>query len=322
MASNLYNSELSEVQNKNNFIFKINLAWIYILLLILVLIYFYLGSQASYFSILVSFAKIWPIAMILVGISIFRVNNFSSFAVGLLLVFFLMAITISSIFVPKTLVKDVFYTQSVPVSGASEVDARINLILTKANFSNSNINVFKGNSLSNYDDLEISNYKDPSGSERITLNHDGLPDGLGSYSKNTDIIFPSSIPFSFDIKLILSKLESNFKSFTMTSSVLDLIGSNAEIVISDLDKSSSINIKSTLSQVNLVIDDSINVTFSASSSLTQQEVVGFSPSTVDNRIYKSNRPENLETEQKDERPELVITLNSTLSKVKIIQQDI
>lgn len=320
-----FTSEVSDVpKNKNNFIHKINLAWLYLILLILILglIYFYSVYSNEYLSILVSFTKVWPIAMILVGISIFRVNNFSSFAVGFLLVSSLVGITIASIFVQTALIKDISYTQSVPVSSINQLDAKINLMLTKASLSVSNINLFKGESLSNYDNLEITNYKEDSETEQITLNHNSLPNGLGSYSKNTTIIFPNSIPAAFDIKSTFSQLEANLKTLKISSGEFDLIGSDANILISDVDKSAALSVKSVLSQVNLIVDDNINVTFSSSASLTEQEIIGLYPSVIDNRIYKSNSTEVLDPEQKDERPELVITLNSTLSKVKIIQQDI
>lgn len=316
-------SESSEV-NKNNFIAKINLALLYFILLILILslIYFYSVYSNDYLSVVVPFTKVWPIAMILVGISIFRVTNFSSFAVGFLMVSSLVAITVASIFVQTAWIKDFYYTQSVPALDVGQVDAKINLILTNARLTASNTNFFKGDSLSNYNNLEISNYEDDSGVEKITLNHNGLPNGFGSYNKNTDIVFPNLIPASFDIKSRLSKLDSNFKTLKISSGDFDFIATNAEIVVSEVDKSAVLNIKSLLSQVDLIIDDNINVTFSSSSSFTKQELIGLSPSIVNRSIYKSNNTETLDPNQKADRPELVITLNSTLSKIKIIQKDI
>lgn len=318
-------SEVSEsYKNKNDFIHKINLAWLYFILLILILgvIYFYSVYRNEYLSILIPFTKIWPITMILVGISIFRVTNFSSFAVGFLLVSSLVAITIASIFVQTALIKDITETKLVSVLDVSKIDSKINLMLTNAKLEDANVNFLKVESISNYDSLDINSYKDDSGAEQITLNHNGLPNGVGSYSKITNVVFPNSIPAMLDLQSMFSKLDVNFKTLKISSGNFDLVGSDANIVVSGIDNSAAINIKSILSQVNLTVDSNINVTFSASSNMTQQDLVGLKPSIIDNRIYKSINTDGIDSSKKDERPELIITLSSTLSKVTIIQKDI
>lgn len=317
--------ELEEnTDNETRFVKKISLVKLYLVLMLLVfsVIYFYSVYNGEYLSIFVPLTKIWPIAVILVGISIFQVHNTASFSLGFFIVVSLVSITISTIFLQSGLIKSLPYTSLTPISDINRIDTKINLILSQSVIEASNINVFRADSISNYDNVRVDSYKNDSSIADIVLNHNKIPSGLGSYSKNTKIIFPNSIPASLGIKSRFSGVEANLKGLKVSNSSFDIVGSNLNIIITDIEQNSSLNIISTLSQVNLIVDDNIDITFASSALLTKKEVIGLSPSIVDPLIYKSNNIDKGDLQQTNNRPELIVNLTSTMSTFKITQKDL
>jgi len=316
-------TESQNDKNKTNEL-KISLAKIYLILLLLSggAIYFYSVYQDDYLQLLIPYTVIWPISLILVGISIFRVKNTASFSVGFFITSLSVGLTIVSIFVYSTNVKNNLETKVIPIQDFKQLVLDIDLVATKATIKSDDKNLFLGDISSNYDKADIKYYTNENNIENIQLEQNSLPPGLGSYSKSTNIILPKAMPTNFDAKINLSIVSIDFSEMDLSSSIFDIQNSQLEIKIDDLkNNNSKIDIKSRFSNITLLISKDIQVDMVDNSEFSSIEFEGMEKDNTNNSIYRTNISYQLGANEKlVNKKKLVINLSSTLSKVTIIQK--
>jgi hypothetical protein len=333
MYSVIIDNNLEEESSKKRSI-KINFGKIYLFLLIfsVSLIYFYSVYQSNYLSIFIPYRILWPISIIFIGISILRAKNTASFSIGFFITTLSVGITIASFFVYSSNVENNISNSIIPIMDASGISSNIELLATKANIKSEDVNIFKGEAMSNYDELISSSYRDENNIENIKLEQKLLPPGIGSYNKNLDIVFPTNTSISFNINSNLSYIGVDLSNLRLKSGYIKANTSNINMVIKDinLEEEVILDINSNFSIINMIISKDIPIIVSSSSSLSQIEFSGLENSNRGSNIYQTINQENLQNQNADmndtleEKPEemkkLVINLKSTLSQVKVSQK--
>jgi hypothetical protein len=329
MYSVIIDNNLEEESSKKRSI-KINFGKIYLFLLIfsVSLIYFYSVYQNNYLSIFIPYRILWPIFIIFIGISILRAKNTAAFSIGFFITTLSVGITIASFFVYSSNVENNVSNSIIPIMDASGISSNIELVSTKANIKSEDINIFKSEVISNYDELRFSNYRDENNVENIQLEQKLLPPGIGSYAKNSDIVFPKNIPISFNINSNLSSIEVELSNLKLKSGYIKSNTSNIDMVIKDinLDEEVILDISSNLSRLNIIISKDIPIIVSSSSSLSQTEFLGVTKNANNANVYQTLIQDDASDEllssekSKKESKKLIINLSSTLSQIKIIQK--
>lgn len=321
----------SKNNNKSNEL-KINLAQVYLILLLLSGggIYFYSVYQDDYLQLLIPYTVIWPISLILIGISIFRVKNTASFSVGFFITALSVGFTIVLIFVYSTNVKAHLDTKLISIKDTKQLALEINLVATDAKIKSDNKDILVGDFNSNYEMAKINNYKDENKIENIKFSQVAFPPGLGFYNKSTNISVPKSIPAIYDINMNLVRSSIDLSGIDLISANFDIQNSQVEITIQNLDikNDSKLDIKSRLSNIDLVISKDVEVDFINNSDFSQVSFEGMvkKNSDKDQSIYRTDIniqdevKENLEDKDKLNKKKLIISLNSTLSNIKITQK--
>jgi hypothetical protein len=333
MYSVIIDNNLEKESSKKRSI-KVNFGKIYLFLLIFCtsLIYFYSVYENNYLSILIPYRLLWPISVIFIGVSILRAKNTAAFSIGFFITTLSVGITITSFFVYSSNIQNNNFNTIVPNKDASGISSNIELVSTKADIKSEDVNIFKGESISNYDEPIFSNYRDENNIENIKLEQKLFPPGIGSYTKNTDVVFPTNTPISFNINSNLSDINIELSDVNLKSSYIKANTSNINMVIKDvnLEEEVILDINSNLSIINMIISKDIPIIVSSSSGLSQVELSGLENMNRDSSIYQTINQYNLQNQNIDindkleenskEIKKLVINIKSTLSQVKITQK--
>jgi hypothetical protein len=305
---------------------KIDLTKVYIILLLsITFIYFYSGYQYEYLKILIPYNILWPITLIVVGLSIFKVKNTASFSIGFFITSLSVVLTIVSIFVYSSNIQNNAYTSLIQVKDTKQITSNINLVATDVKLKSAN-NFFKADFNSNYDKVNIKNYKDENKVENINLEYKEFPPGLGSYFKSSDIVFPRLIPTIFNIKtnLTIGKLDLSYMK--LISGTLDIQNSQIDIAIKDLDISNEakLNITSRFSNINIDISKDIKVDIINTSKFSQVDINGIEKDNSNDKLYRTEVDNEDTSDNKDKdvsnNKKLILSIQSNLSNIKITQK--
>ncbi len=295
-----------------------NLATLYILILGISLgfIYYQGVYQNNYLYIYVPFTHIWPIALIAVGLSIFRVKSLVSLMVGLFLL--VLAITITSFSVPirKDAIESNIQTISSSMSGIKSIKTNMSFTTTDISIKGGESDI-DGKYISNYGILTSTIVNDKDSVGNINLQQLDIQPGFGSYSKKVDLIFPKNIPAIFDINANISPLSLDLKGILLQSAKITLKGSEASINLDQIEKESTISVTSNASRVTITIPSNIKVLLSTSHSFTTNDFIGLVQKGGDANVYESS---NYQVLDDNEENTLTVNLNSTFSQIKVIQQ--
>lgn len=311
---------------------KINLAQVYLILLLLSGggIYFYSVYQDNYLQLLIPYTVIWPISLILIGISIFRVKNTASFSVGFFITALSVGLTIVSIFVYSTNVKANLDTKLISIKDTKQLSLEIDLVATDAKIKSDNKDILVGDFNSNYEIAKINNYKDENKIENIQFSQVAFPPGLGSYNKSTNISVPKSIPAIYDINMNLVQGTIDLSGGDLISGSFDIQNSQVKIIMQNLDikNESKLDIKSRLSSIEIVIAKDIGVDLIKISRFSRIDLDDMDDKleTENNKVYRTETDLKDESKKNEKEPvnlgkkKLFINLNSTLSNIKITQK--
>ena len=295
-----------------------HLGVLYILILGISLgvIYYQGVYQNNSLYIYVPFTYIWPLALIAVGLSIFRVKSLVSLIVGLFLL--VSAITITSFSVPIR--KDAIESNTQTISSSM---SGIKSIYTDMAFTAADLSIkgggygIDGEYTSNYGILTNTLSLDQDFVQNIGLKQLDIQPGFGSYSKKINLILSDNIPTIFDITANISSLSLDLEQVLLKSASITLRGSEASISLKQVDTTATLNISSTTSRVTIIIPSNIKVLLSTSHSFTTNDFIGLIQKGVDVRVYESS---NYQVSDGDEEKTLAVNLNSTFSQIKVIQE--
>lgn len=287
---------------------NINLVIIYIFLLSIAIIYFSYLDKDNYLKIRMPYTILWPILIMLIGISIFRVKNKISFFLGLFITILSVGLTITSIFGYSSNIKQYKYNNTFPITDNSAIDIDLNLVDADTHIKSANKNFFEADFKSNYDSGNYT-YSLENNSDNIKLEQSLFPQGLGFYDKLANITFPSEIPISFDLKLNLSSANIDLSKIKFLGATMDIKNSKVDIIVKDLDieKDTTVDIKSFFSEINILISGDVNILLTDSSTLSQNKFIGFEKDN--SNIYKLESGAN--------KNQLIMNLKSNISKINI-----
>lgn len=307
----LYNTNVEESSSSKKEI-KINLGVIYVFLLVIsvAVIYFYSVYQDDYLKIIIPYTILWPISIMVIGISIFRVKNTAAFSIGFFITTMSVGLTLTYIFVYSNNVKEYKNTIILPTKDISAINTNINLVDTDTTIRVEDKKFFKADLNSNYDSGNYSDSID-NGINNIKLEQSLFPQGLGSYDKLANITFPGKIPISFDLKLNLSSANIDLSKIKFLGATMDIKNSKVDIIAKDLDieKDTTVNIKSFFSEINFLISGDIDIVLLDLSTLSQNQFIGLEKDSANVNLYK--------VEGSDSKKTLIINIASTISKINI-----
>jgi hypothetical protein len=321
---------ITENSVKNNELtknkFDINFTKLYFIFLIMSIsyIYYYYIYQDNILSIQMEYTSIWPILLILVGLSIFKAKNLLSFIIGLGFVIFALALTLNAIFINASDIINVMASEDVSINASSKLTLAMNFVSSQTNIESSENDVLKLDSLSNYDQLQLSSYTDTNNVKNINIDNKLFPIGFGAYTKNSDIKLPNEIPISLQINTNLSSIKANLYNMKLESGRMKFNNSIVDLVIKDINLSQDVvlDINSNFSIMNVIIHKDIPVTVLYSSNLSQSEFLGLNKTSNTSNVYQTPIQENGADSEEllKESKKLIINLDSNLSQIKITQK--
>ena len=320
MNSVIIDNDLDKKSSKKFYI-DINFSKVYLLLLILigVLIYFYLVYQNNYLLILMPYRVIWTIGIMVVGISIFSVNNIIDLTIGLFVTLLVVGLTISSIFISSANAINNTDNSTISTQDASSIFSDINLVAVESKIKSGKTSIFKSSFFSNYDKIIVSNYRDENKIENIKIEQKLSQPGIGAYKKTSDIIFPNNTPIAFRINADFSSIETDLDSVQLESGYIKTNGTFLDMGIKNikLEEDVVLSINANWSILNLVIDKDIPIIVSNSSSLGQVKFIGINENPNAPNVYQSNISNDTSKDETKEIKKLIINLSSTLSQITV-----
>lgn len=295
-----------------------HLATLYILIvgISLGVIYYQGVYQNNSLYIYVPFTHIWPIVLIAVGLSIFRVKSSASLMVGVFLLILAITITSFSVSIRKDAIESNTQTISSSMSGMKSINTDMSFNTTDISIKGGESDI-DGKYISNYGLLANSITTDKDSVRNINLQQLDIKPGFGLYSKKVTLIFPKNIPAIFDINANLSLLSLDLKDILLKSANFTLKGSEASINLDQIEKESTLNITSTASRVTVTIPANTKVLLSTNHRFTTNDFIGFTQKGEDSKLYESSNYKDLDD---NEEKTLGVNLNSTFSQIKVIQQ--
>ena len=295
-----------------------HLATLYILIvgISLGVIYYQGVYQNNSLYIYVPFTHIWPIVLIAVGLSIFRVKSSASLIVGVFLLILAITITSFSVSIRKDAIESNTQTISSSMSGMKSINTNMSFNTTDISIKGGESDI-DGKYISNYGLLANSITTDKDSVRNINLQQLDIKPGFGLYSKKVTLIFPKNIPAIFDINANLSLLSLDLKDILLKSANFTLKGSEASINLDQIEKESTLNITSTASRVTVTIPANTKVLLSTNHRFTTNDFIGFTQKGEDSKLYESSNYKDLDD---NEEKTLGVNLNSTFSQIKVIQQ--
>jgi len=303
---------------------KINFSKIYLglLIVIVVLIYFYLVYQNDYLLILMPYGAIWSIGIIMMGISIFRVNNGIDLAIGSAMTIVVLGLTVSSMFVYSANIENNNGTNIISTKDASSIFSDIDLVAVQATVKSGEPSTFRSSFFSNYDKIISSNYRDENKIENIKIEQTLFPPGIGAYKKQSDIVLPNDIPIELRMNANFSSIKTDLNNIQLKSGYIKANATSMDLSIENLklEEDVILSINSNWSLLNIIIGKDIPVIISNSSSLSQSEFIGIDKKPNTSNIYQSTVQDNNTNNEPKETKRLIINLSSTLSQIIVIRK--
>jgi hypothetical protein len=293
-----------------------------ILLLSLGVIYIYGVQNDSGVTFLISFARLWPLALVATGLSFFSAKTTKTLSIGLFITILAVSISIATVLVQHNSAFN-RTTESVIPYNFNDKEARINFVGIE-----SNLNVQGGLSQnlaesfyeSNYAELDVVTSVDNNLPD-ISLKQNSFWEGIGSYYKNLTTRLNTNIPFNIKSNSILGNTTMDLSDVLIKNLDISLDASNGSVTLGKVVDDAVISINSQASSFTLIIPKDINVDLTLIGTLTTKTISGLNRETGESR-YRSNILVDSSTgePQEDNRNSITINITSTASRINVIQQ--
>ena len=298
---------------------SINLGVLYILILgiLMIIVSFYGVYRNQNLVIYIPFVKIWPLLLIAVGLSIFKVKGSSSLSTGFFLMVLTLGLTIGSVFVQADTIQEQKSTFVERVQNTQSITMDMDINSTQLTVDRGQDNQAKSDFVSNYTTIESNIYQDEKAVMNVDINQLDFSPGIGNYRNELMMNMPSSNPLSMELDANLSDITLNLGDLLIQSLDLSLTGSRASIQVGRIESESVLNLTMMGSIVDITIPQGINVLLSTSNTFTISNIVGLAKRPQESRIYES-----LVKSSSDDAPlsTLIINLNATFSQVNLTQK--
>lgn len=317
MLRDLIAQEESSVKESNKFSINLGVLYIIILSILMIIVSFYGVYRNQNLVIYIPFVKIWPLLLIAVGLSIFKVRGSSSLSTGFFLMVLTLGLTIGSVFVQADSIQEQKSTLVEPVQNTQSITMDMDINSTQLMVDRGEDNQAKLDFTSNYTTIDSNIYQDEKAVMNVDINQLDFSPGIGSYRNELMMNIPSSNPLSMELDANLSDITLNLGDLMIQSLDLSLTGSRASIQVGRVESESVLNLTMMGSIVDITIPQGINVLLSTSNTFTISNIVGLAKRPQESRIYES-----LVQSSSDDAPAstLIINLNATFSQVNLTQK--
>jgi hypothetical protein len=273
--------------------------------------------------IYIPFTHIWPFTLIAVGLSIFKVKSSVSLSGGIFFLALAITMTVFSVSIRTNSIKTNTETISNSINGVKSINTNMSFTTTDISIKGGSVGI-DGQYTSNYGIITSSITNDKDFVQNISLKQLDIQPGFGSYTKKLDLAFPKNIPAIFDITADISSLSLDLRGIPLKSANITLRGSEASIILDQIESGANLNVNSRASQVTITIPRNIKVLLTTSHSLTTNDMIGLVQKGLDSKIYEIEsgvyESSNYQASNDNEEKIMTVNLNSTLARIKIIQQ--
>ncbi len=285
-------------------------------LIILGLTYYYGAAYMSSLRVMVSYARLWPLAMIVLGLTLYRSRSRSTFAVGVLISLLAVMTTVTTVLVQddRLELKNAQYT--VP-SNPNIQESNI-LIENPAG----KLTILGGSSEGRFIDAYYeSNYADfvPANIEKentylISLSQRDLWQGVGNYYKSMTARLSDSVPTSLTVRGTAMSTVMDLSSVQLRELDVTVQASDLNLTLGNTVERSDISIDSAASAITIFYPADVGVEIIYDGTLTTTNFDGFDGlNTEPEGVYRSeNYNESISRSR--------LTISANVSRVTVVQQ--
>lgn len=316
MIRDLITQEENVVKEPKYFI---NLGVLYILILsvLMIIVSVYGVYRNQNFVIYIPFVKIWPLLLIAVGLSVFKVRGSSSFSIGLFLTVLTLGLTIGSVFVQADTVKEQQNSITEQIQNTQSIKMNMEINSTQLTIDKGQDNQATLDFISNYTTIDPNIYIDEKSVMNIDMKQLDFSPGLGDYRNELMMNIPSSNPLFMELNANLSDITLNLGDLLTQSLDISLTGSRASIQIGKIESEGVLNITTMGSILDITVPQGINVLLSTSNTFTISNIVGLAKKSQESKVYESI----VQSPSGDvSSSTLIINLNSMFSQVNLTQK--
>ncbi len=297
---------------------KVNFATLYcgVTCIILGLIYYYSFQFTSPLRFMISFTRIWPLLMIVLGLAFFKARSLKMFIVGLVITFLTVLTTLSTVLIPL---------DGIDVTNLQYAIAKNDTIDEVSMFienPSGKLTVLGGASANNFvDTFYESNYAtfkpeliEKESEYLIDLKQPDFASGVGHYHKNLTARISNDIPTNISIQGVAMSSVLDLSTVKLKDLKVSIKASDLNLTIGDRLDTSEVTIDSIASSVTVFYpaDVGVEVVYDGTFSSTNFEGLEIDGGGEDGGVYRSK---NFEESLLKSR----LILNSTVSRVTIVQ---
>lgn len=316
MLRDLISQEENSIKEPKHSI-NLGVLYIVILIILMIIVSFYGVYRNQNLVVYIPFVKIWPLLLIAVGLSIFKVKGSSSLSTGFFLMVLTLGLTIGSVFVQADTIKEQRNTTIERVQNTQPVNMDMEINSTQLTVGRGQGSQVALDFVSNYTNIDPNIYIDEKSVMNVDVNQLDFSPGIGNYRNELMMNISPSNPLSMELDANLSEITLNLEDLIIQSLDLSLTGSQSSIQVGRIESESVLNLTMMGSIVDITIPQGINVLLSTSNTFTISNIVGLAKKAQESRLYESivkSSPEDTPSST------LIINLNATFSQVNLTQK--
>lgn len=306
--------EESQKTQSNTSPHQVNFGTLYLglTLIILGLIYYYSATYMSSLRVMVSYARLWPLTMIILGLALFRSRSPKTFAVGLLIALLAVLTTVTTVLVQDDRLELKNAQYSVPVNESIQESSI--LIENPAG----KLTVLGGASQERFIDAYYeSNYAEftpdliqKDTTYQISLRQGELWRGVGNYYKSMTARIADNIPTSLTVRGTAMGTVMDLSSIQLRELNLTIRASDVNLTLGNTVERNNISIDSTASAITIFYPEEVGVEIIYTGALSTTNFPGFEPTSAG---YQSRNFDQATSRSR-------LTINSNVSRITVVKQ--
>ncbi len=285
-------------------------------LIILGLIYYYSATYMSSLRVMVSYARLWPLTMIILGLALYRSRSAKTFAVGILIALLAVLTTVTTVLVQDDRLDLKNAQYSVP---ANQTIKESNILIENPA---GKLTVLGGASEGKFIDAYYeSNYAEfaPDLVEKdnaylISLRQGELWRGVGNYYKSMTARISDSVPTSLTVRGAAMATVMDLSSIQLTELDVTIRASDLNLTLGNKVERSNVSIDTTASAITIFYPQDVGVEIIYTGTVSTTNFEGFEMNTsAEDGVYQSKNFNQATSRSR-------LTINSNVSRVTVVKQ--
>lgn len=235
--------------------------------------------------------QLWPILIIFIGLSMFRVRGWVSAVIGTLVTIIVLGVVVVLLFAPASFYGSNRITQDIPISIAKDTKVS-STVLNLTDYAGS-INIFgdtqnlvEGNLRTNIMNLTTSTSVTNT-VQTVNLGIDGnWQNFVDSKSNELALHLSSSTPFKINIESGASSMNFDLQQVILEALDINTGASSLTLALGDKATSTAVNVKAGASSVNVTLPKDVGAQAVIDSGLTSNQLDDFTK--IGDKLYQSN----------------------------------